>query len=63
MTSEPNVDGAQGLRPRKHRDFTSRRTLVLRRFVRNRMAVASLALLVLLFVGCYTLPAAAAVFL
>jgi peptide/nickel transport system permease protein len=38
-------------------EFASRRTLVLRRFLRNRLAVASLVILVLLFVGCYTLPA------
>jgi glutathione transport system permease protein len=37
--------------------FASRRTLVLRRFLRNRLAVASLVVLVLLFVGCYTVPA------
>jgi peptide/nickel transport system permease protein len=36
--------------------FSSRRTLVLRRFLRNKPAVASLALLVLLFIGCYALP-------
>lgn len=36
--------------------FASRRTLVLRRFLRNKSAVAALALLVLLFIGCYTLP-------
>ncbi len=36
--------------------FASRRTLVLRRFLRNRPAVVSLALLVLLFIGCYALP-------
>ncbi|AMO62760.1 dipeptide/oligopeptide/nickel ABC transporter permease [Mycolicibacterium phlei] len=36
--------------------FASRRTLVLRRFLRNRPAVASLAILVLLFIGCYALP-------
>jgi peptide/nickel transport system permease protein len=36
--------------------FASRRTLVLRRFVRNKPAVVSLALLVVLFIGCYTLP-------
>lgn len=36
--------------------FSSRRTLVLRRFLRNRAAVASLTLLVVLFAGCYTLP-------
>ena len=36
--------------------FASRRTLVLRRFVRNKPAVVSLTLLVLLFIGCYVLP-------
>jgi peptide/nickel transport system permease protein len=36
--------------------FESRRSLVLRRFLRNKAAVASLALLVLLFIGCYALP-------
>ncbi|MBX9978513.1 MAG: ABC transporter permease [Mycobacterium gordonae] len=37
-------------------EFTSRRTLVLRRFLRNRSAVVALTLLVLLFIGCYALP-------
>jgi peptide/nickel transport system permease protein len=36
--------------------FASRRTLVLRRFLRNKPAVASLALLALMFIGCYALP-------
>ncbi|MCF6387236.1 ABC transporter permease [Mycobacterium sp. MBM] len=36
--------------------FVSRRTLVLRRFLRNRPAVVSLALLGLLFAGCWLLP-------
>lgn len=36
--------------------FTSRRTLVLRRFLRNRYAVVSLALLVVMFIACYALP-------
>jgi peptide/nickel transport system permease protein len=36
--------------------FASRRTLVLRRFLRNKPAVFSLILLALLFVGCYALP-------
>ncbi len=36
--------------------FASRRTLVARRFVRNRPAVVSLVLLMALFVGCYALP-------
>jgi peptide/nickel transport system permease protein len=37
-------------------EFASRRTLVMRRFVRNRSAVLSLTLLMLLFAGCYLLP-------
>jgi peptide/nickel transport system permease protein len=36
--------------------FASRRTLVLRRFRRNKLAVASLVLLGLMFIGCYALP-------
>jgi peptide/nickel transport system permease protein len=36
--------------------FASRRALVLRRFARNKPAVISLALLVLLFIACYALP-------
>ncbi len=36
--------------------FSSRRTLVLRRFLRNRPAVVSLVLLVLMFVACWALP-------
>ena len=36
--------------------FVSRRTLVLRRFVRSRLAVGALAVLVVLFIGCYALP-------
>ena len=36
--------------------FASRRTLVRRRFLRNRLSVAALVLLALLFVGCYALP-------
>jgi peptide/nickel transport system permease protein len=37
-------------------EFASRRTLVLRRFLRSPSAVASLIVLMLLFVGCYALP-------
>lgn len=37
-------------------EFVSRRTLVARRFLRNRLAVAALVVLVLLFAGCYLLP-------
>jgi len=36
--------------------FASRRTLVFRRFLRNKPAVTSLAVLVLMFIGCYALP-------
>ncbi len=36
--------------------FASRRTLVLRRFLRNKPAVVSLAVLLLMFIGCYALP-------
>lgn len=36
--------------------FASRRTLTLRRFLRNRLAVVALAVLALMFVGCYALP-------
>ena len=36
--------------------FASRRTLVMRRFLRSKSAVVSLTLLVLLFIGCYALP-------
>ncbi|TFV57483.1 ABC transporter permease [Mycobacterium sp. PS03-16] len=39
----------------EHR-FASRRTLVWRRFVRNKPAVVSLAVLVTMVVGCYALP-------
>ena len=37
-------------------EFVSRRTLVLRRLIRNEPAVVALILLVLLFVACYALP-------
>jgi peptide/nickel transport system permease protein len=37
-------------------EFASRRTLVLRRFLRNPAAVGSLVVLLALFVGCYALP-------
>jgi peptide/nickel transport system permease protein len=36
--------------------FASRRTLILRRFLRNKPAVASLGVLLLMFIGCYALP-------
>ena len=47
MTSTPVVDSAA---------FISRRRLVARRFARNKLAVAALAVLVTLFIGCYALP-------
>ena len=47
MTNTPVVDSAT---------FISRRTLVARRFARNKLAVAALAVLVTLFIGCYALP-------
>ena len=47
MTSTPVVDTAA---------FVSRRTLVARRFARNKLAVAALAVLVTLFIGCYAVP-------
>src|SRR4029077_15090308 len=37
-------------------EFASRRTLVLRRFLRRPSAVAALLMLLALFVGCYTVP-------
>lgn len=37
-------------------EFVSRRTLVIRRFVRNRLAVVALVTLVVLFAGCYLAP-------
>ena len=53
VTTEIATTAKSGL----HADaFASRRTLVLRRFLRNRPAVVSLVVLVLLFVGCYALP-------
>jgi peptide/nickel transport system permease protein len=36
--------------------FASRRTLTLRRFLGNRLAVGALVVLALMFVGCYVLP-------
>ena len=37
-------------------EFVSRRTLVTRRFLRNRLAVVSLATLALMFIAAYALP-------
>jgi peptide/nickel transport system permease protein len=46
-TAKSGVDVAQ---------FASRRTLVWRRFLTNRPAVIALAILLLMFLGCYALP-------
>jgi peptide/nickel transport system permease protein len=53
ITTESATAAKSGLDAQK---FASRRTLVWRRFLRNKPAVAALALLVLFFIGCYTLP-------
>jgi peptide/nickel transport system permease protein len=36
--------------------FASRRTLTMRRFLRNRLAVGALVILAVMLVGCYALP-------
>lgn len=54
MTESQSATSAQsGVRPAA---FASRRTLVLRRFLRNKPAVISLAVLLAMFIGCYALP-------
>ncbi len=53
MTEPVTTAARSGVKPE---EFASRRTLVLRRFLRNRPAVLSLVLLALFFVGCYALP-------
>jgi peptide/nickel transport system permease protein len=53
ITTESATAAKSGLDADK---FASRRTLVWRRFLRNKPAVVALALLVLFFVGCYALP-------
>lgn len=37
-------------------EFATRRTLVFRRFMRNKPAVAALIVLAVMFIGCYVLP-------
>ncbi|ART68796.1 peptide ABC transporter permease [Mycobacterium dioxanotrophicus] len=37
-------------------EFATRRTLVFRRFMRNKPAVAALIVLAVMFIGCYALP-------
>jgi glutathione transport system permease protein len=53
MTETAATSVKSGLRTK---EFASRRALVMRRFARNRSAVVSLTLLILLFAGCYLLP-------
>jgi peptide/nickel transport system permease protein len=53
VTSESSTTAKSGI---DVASFASRRTLVLRRFLRNRLAAASLVLLAIMFVGCYALP-------
>jgi peptide/nickel transport system permease protein len=53
-TQEVTAETKSGIHPAAA--FTSRRTLVARRFIRNRPAVVALALLVVGFIGCYALP-------
>ena len=57
MTSaRPESKGAQPKSGLVVEAFVSRRTLVTRRFMENKLAVASLAVLILLFVAAYALP-------
>lgn len=53
VTSETSTTAQSGLNAA---GFASRRSLVFRRFLRNKPAVISLILLALLFIGCYALP-------
>jgi peptide/nickel transport system permease protein len=53
ITTESATSAKSGLDAQK---FASRRTLVWRRFLRNRPAVAALALIAVFLIGCYALP-------
>jgi glutathione transport system permease protein len=53
MTDAAALDAEFGMQTP---EFASRRTLVLRRFLRRPSAVAALIVLLMLFVGCYTVP-------
>ncbi|KUI47157.1 peptide ABC transporter permease [Mycobacterium sp. GA-1199] len=53
VTSETSTTAQSGV---DAAGFASRRSLVFRRFLRNKPAVISLVLLLVLFVGCYALP-------
>jgi peptide/nickel transport system permease protein len=53
MTDAAALDAEFGLQTP---EFASRRTLVLRRFLRRPSAVAALIMLLVLFIGCYAVP-------
>ncbi len=53
ITTESATAAKSGLDAQK---FASRRTLVWRRFLRNKPAVAALALLAAFLIGCYAIP-------
>lgn len=53
MTDSTSTTAQSGLDSSR---FASRRTLVLRRFLRNKPAAGALVVLVLMFAGCYLLP-------
>jgi peptide/nickel transport system permease protein len=53
MTDSAATSARSGLHTEQ---FATRRTLVFRRFLRNRPAVVSLAVLAMMFVSCYVLP-------
>jgi len=53
MTDAAALDAEFGMQAP---EFASRRTLVLRRFLRRPSAVAALVVLLALFIGCYTAP-------
>jgi peptide/nickel transport system permease protein len=53
MTSTEANPVGSGINPAA---FTSRRNLLVRRFIRNKPAVVALTLLLLAFIGCYALP-------
>jgi peptide/nickel transport system permease protein len=53
MTDAAALDAEFGMQTP---EFASRRTLVLRRFLRRPSAVAALIMLLVLFIGCYAVP-------
>jgi peptide/nickel transport system permease protein len=56
MTTQPEAQATEAESGVVVEAFASRRTLVARRFLQNKLAVASLVVLVVLFVACYGLP-------